>query len=352
MESVGTEQSRTQPRGNQAPPVPRVATSADELIAGAEQRLRLDPEDGKSGSSFEKVVIGGAGYFLKQVSYSGDWLMRVTGDRDYRTFKIWRSGVMDQAPPTIDHTVVGMALEGSAPDAVLSILMDDVADLLVPAGDDVIAPELHTSFIEHLADLSATMWGWRDTIGLMTMRERLRFFAPETIAPELARDDTDPVIEYADQGWRRLAEQSPATSRLLRGIHRHPEALEAALAATPQTFVHGDWKLGNLGAHPDGRTILLDWAYPGAGPACWDLAWILALNRARLPMSKEDTIDLYETALRERGIDTSPWFSTQVDLCLLGMAATIGWEKALGDDAELAWWEDRVSHAARLLVVR
>jgi thiamine kinase-like enzyme len=61
--------------------------------------------------------------------------------------------------------------------------------------------------------------------------------------------------------------------------------------------------MGNLGSHPDGRTILLDWAYPGAGPACWDLAWYLALNRSRLPASKEDTIEAFRGSLRAHGAD-------------------------------------------------
>ena len=71
------------------------------------------------------------------------------------------------------------------------------------------------------------------------------------------------------------------------------------MSDTPTTFLQGDWKMGNLGSHPDGRTVLLDWAYPGAGPACWDLAWFLALNRARPPMSKEDTINEFRGALEQ-----------------------------------------------------
>jgi hypothetical protein len=65
----------------------------------------------------------------------------------------------------------------------------------------------------------------------------------------------------------------------------------------------GDWKLGNLGAHPDGRTILLDWTLPGAGPACWELCWYLALNRARPPEPKEAVIDRFRAALEHHGID-------------------------------------------------
>ena len=51
--------------------------------------------------------------------------------------------------------------------------------------------------------------------------------------------------------------------------------------------------------------ILLDWAYPGEGPVAHELAWYLALNRARLPVghSKESTIDDLRSALERRGVD-------------------------------------------------
>ena len=112
------------------PPV--VARIAD-LTAGASTSRRVQPWDARSGSTFERLEIGGARYFLKVVSYSGDWIMRVIGDRDYRTFRLWRSGLMDRTPPSIDHTVVAMALEGTGPDARLGMLMRDVGPLLGPA---------------------------------------------------------------------------------------------------------------------------------------------------------------------------------------------------------------------------
>jgi hypothetical protein len=39
----------------------------------------------------------------------------------------------------------------------------------------------------------------------------------------------------------------------------------------------------------------------------------------------------------------------QLDLSLLGMAAVFAWEKAVGDDAELAWWERAALDGARWL---
>lgn len=318
---------------------PRIARSAGELIAGASRRVAVNPGDARSGSTFEEVEIGGDRYFLKQVGWHTDWIMRVTGDRDVRTFRIWEAGLMDRAPACIDHAVVGMAVEGDGDDAVLAVLMRDVGPWLVPEGDTVIPVNQHRSFVDHLAELSSTFWNWRDDLGLCSMAERLRFFAPDNIATELERPDVSPTLLAARDGWQALAERSPELFRLAASIHVEPGPLTRAMAETPATFLQGDWKMGNLGSYPDGRTILIDWAYPGSGPACWDLAWYLALNRARLPESKEATMAAFRAALEQRGIATDEWFDRQLALCLCGMMATFGWEKALGSEDELRWWE-------------
>ena len=77
-----------------------------------------------------------------------------------------------------------------------------------------------------------------------------------------------------------------------------------ALAATPQTFVHSNCKLDNLGTDAHGRTVLLDWEQPGRGAALSDLAWYLAINCRRPPQSKEASISSYRDALEAAGIDT------------------------------------------------
>jgi len=319
-----------------------------DLLARAGSHQALRPGDGKSGSSFARVVVDGDVYFLKRLSRAGDWIMRVTGDHVHRGYRIWLAGVMDAAPPCIDHTVVAMQLDGEGDEAVLSLLMRDVADHLVPEGDDVVSIEQHRNFVEHMAEMAASFWGWHDSIGEMTtMAERTRFFAPDNIAAELSHDEVPPPIAAADRGWHLLAERSPLLSRIATAVHANPELIVAPLQATPVTFLHGDWKMGNLGSHPDGRTILLDWAYPGSGPACWDLCWYLALNRARLPESKEASLARFRDALELFGIDTAPWWEAQLDLCMVAIMATFGWEKALGDAGELAWWEQRVADALR-----
>ncbi len=326
-----------------------IAADLAELTEGADNRVEVTPGDARSGSGFEKMTIADERYFLKTVSPATDWLMRVTGDRNHRTFRIWTAGIMSAAPDSIDHTVVGMALEGEGPEAVLGILMRDVAEYLVPEGDAPLTSDQHAGFLDHMAELCATFWGWNDNLGLATLGQRVRFFAPDNIAPELEASDVPGPIAASDAGWRLLAEKAPDLARTAALIHADPQPLVAALRRTPQTFLHGDWKAGNLGNFPDGRTILVDWAYPGEGPACWDLAWYLALNRVRLPEAKEDAIARFRDSLERYGIPTSGWWSEQLELSLLGMAVCFGWEKALGGEDELGWWAERAAVGIRRL---
>jgi hypothetical protein len=328
---------------------PAVYLSVDAMLAEATDRMPFHSSDGKSGSTFERLRIGGEPYFLKSLSYDEDWIMRVTGDVDHRPLLSWRAGLYHETPDCIDHTLVAMAVDGSGTSARLSMLMHDVGECLIPEGDEVVAPEVHESFIDHMAAMHAHFWGWRDDVGLSPLAHRFRFFAPDNIAAELRRVDVSPVILVADEGWRILAERAPSLSAIAATIHSDPQPLAHAISRTPSTFVAGDWKMGNLGRHPDGRTILLDWAYPGQAPGAWDLTWYLALNRARMPQSKEATIDAYRAALERRGIDTTDWFDRQITLSLLATAACFGWEKAHGDEDELRWWEARAEHAMRQL---
>ena len=335
------------------PPVdetaPQVAGSIAELVMGATNRTEVRTSDAKSGSRFETLEIDGVPHFLKVLSAEDDWIMRVTGNDSHWELKVWRAGLYAETPAAIDHTIVGMALEGSGPAARLGILMTDCAEDLVPPGDDVVPLEHHAGWIDHMALMHAHFLGWRDDLGLQSLSRRWLFFAPDTIAPELEVADVPGPIAVAHQGWALLPERAPRLHDLVAAIHRDPDALSDALRTTPMTFVAGDWKLGNVGRRPDGRTILIDWAYPGEAPPCSDLTWYLALNRARLPESKEATIARYRDRLEEHGVDTGDWWDRQLGLSFVGMAAILAWEKAVGDQAELDWWEQAALDGSRWL---
>ena len=317
-----------------------------EVLARATWCESVRPDDARAGADYQRVVADGRAYFLKRLSPATDWIMRVTGDHVHRPYLVWRAGIMDKAPSCIDHTVVAMEVAGTGDDARLSMLMRDVGACLVPPGDAPVPLAQHARFLTHMAELAASFWGWHDDIGLTTMPERVRFFAPDNIAAELAVADVPGPIAAAAEGWRKLPGLAAALWEIASLAHGRPDVVAGPLGRTPPTFLQGDWKMGNLGSHPDGRTILLDWAYPGSGPACWDLCWYLALNRARLPEPKEAAIDRFRSALEACGVSTDPWWDRQLDLCMIGMMAAFGWEKALGDPGELAWWQDRVVRAA------
>jgi hypothetical protein len=323
-----------------------IGRSAAELLAQASSRERVVPADARSGAGFERIVVGPDRYFVKRLSFASDWVMRTTGDRVCRQYLVWQAGIMDRAPDCFDHAVVAMGLDGAGEGAVLTIVMRDIGEFLVPPGDAILPAGQHAGFITHMAALSSAFWGWDDPIGLTTMAQRIRVFAPDTIAAELGVAEVPGPIAAAAAGWGALPGRSPLLWQLARLVHNRPAVITEPLSRTPRTFLPGDWKLGNLGTHPDGRTILLDWALPGAGPACWELCWYLALNQARLPEPKEAAISRFRDALEHDGIDTGGWWQQQLDLCMIGIMATFGWEKALGDAGELSWWEATVADAA------
>ena len=331
---------------------PRVAAaSVDELIEGATQREPLDHSDAKSGSFLERVVIDGEPLVLKHLHPDHDWTMRGFGDLGCRPVAVWTSGILDLVPPSIDHAVVGAAAGLGRNGWGGALLLRDVSSSLVPAGDDPIPLAVHRQLLDHLADLSATFWEATDELPeLLSLESRWSAFGPGWLAAEEALGWPEQVPVIAARGWATLAARAPGdVLDALTSLRHDLDPLVRALRATPQTFLHGDWKLGNLGATADGRTVLLDWTYPGIGPVAHELGWYLAINAARLPEPKEDAIDALAASLRARGIETDGWWERQLHLCLLGTLVQFGWEKALGDGDELAWWCDRAREGLRWL---
>jgi hypothetical protein len=335
------------------PPVlsPRpVAASVSELLAGATERRPFLHSDSKSGVGFERVIIDGEPYVLKNVHIDDDWTMRFFHETTCVPLEVWRAGLMDVLPERIDHGLVG-AVGGQGRDGLgAALLMRDLSDVLVPAGEDLLPIDKHLQLLDALAALSARMWGWRDTVGLLPLANRWLFFGDADIEDERRLGWPNSVPKIAGEGWVRFFERAPLDVRsLIHDLRADTRPLVAAVSTTPLTFLHGDWKLGNLGVHGDGRIALLDWTYSGEGPICFELGWYLALNAARLPHAKEDAIRALRSALESQGIPTDGWWDQQLSLCLLGTLVMFGWEKALGSDGELGWWCDRAREGARHL---
>ena len=328
-----------------------VASSLDELLAGAVAREPFLTSDSKSGSAFERVTMAdGTTSILKHVHIDWDWTMRFNGDIGCHPAQVWASGLMDVLPERIDHGVSGVATGLGRGGLGAAILMRDLSDAIVPPGDDVLPLDQHLAYIDDLAALSARTLGWRDDVGLVPIGNRWTWFNHASLQIEEARGWPDPVPKIAFDGWARFAECAPAdVLTVIDDLRRDPSPLVVRMQDTPQSFVHGDWKLGNVGTAADGRTVLIDWTYPGESPCTYELAWYLALNRARMPQSKEDAIARFRSSLAREGVATDEWFDGQLALSLLGALVVFGWEKALGDRDELAWWCDRAREGAARL---
>jgi len=325
-----------------------LAASVDDLVAGASAREPMTSGDSKSGARFERVTIDGAPFVLKHVDRADDWIMRQTGDVSCWPVRVWESGVLDLLPPSIEPTVVGAARFGRGG----AVLMRDVGPWMVPADGSLLELDQHERFLGHLAAIHAATWGWRDDVGLLPLENRYLFFLPTALECEESLGYPADVPRIAADGWARLVVVDAAMHAALAPLLGRPWPLVEALSGTPSAFLHGDWKLGNLGSAPDGRTVLVDWSVPGAGPPLAELAHYLALNSARLPEghSKDDAIDTYRDALEAEGVSTDEWWDQQLALCLLGVMLLLGWEKSFDEEgSERAWWAARVDEGIALL---
>jgi hypothetical protein len=336
--------------------VPRpVASSLEELLDGATLREPMDKtRDSLSGATFERVERDGQRLVLKHLHAHDDWVARATGDLVPRAMLVWRSGLLDVLPPCIDPAYVGAAAGLGAGGFGAAILLRDVTDQLVPEGAGPLDPRVHAQLVEDMATLHAHMWGWTDHVGLMPLANRALELTPVTGDVEAELGSTDAVPPLLRPGWERLRGAGRA-GELAWELLDDPSPLLRGLESGPSTFVHGDWKAGNLAtstaastatATADRRTVLLDWAVPGQAPGPVDLAWYLAVNCDRLPESKEATIERYRTALDAAGIDTEPWWDAQLALALILGFVQMAWSK---DGDELAWWADRVESTEHVL---
>lgn len=323
--------------------MPSVAASVDELLAGAERRERFVNPDGRSAAAFERLWIDGRPHIVKYIHLDDDFMMRVSGDLGCRPVRAWADGLLDAAPELVDHAVVGAASGHGRNGWGAALLMRDVSDELVAIDDRPFEPGQHELFVDRLAGWCASTWGFRDDgpdgPGLLPYPARWAWFGAAALAGEEALGWPEAVPSIAADGWARFSARAPrAVAGLVEDLYRDATPLADALRSTPSCLLHGDPKASNMGITADGRLVLIDWAYVGEGPATHELGWYLALNRQKLPVSKEHTIEAFRAGLERHGVDTGPWWERQLALGLLGTLVQFGWEKALGDDDELGWW--------------
>ena len=330
--------------------------------------VRVAPWPGDSGTCGSRLVAietdegHGPRLFLKRISWATDWMMRATDDRRGRETLLWQRGLFDRLPPEIARTVIACAQDGPG----WAILMRDVSAALLPGAP--LSVEDNDFFLNALAALHAEFWEEREELAA-----KIGFCSPShyymSLSPITARRESKQPGDFPSlivRGWKVLEAQGESgVANLARRLIGNPQSLCRALDRYPQTLVHRDLNLGNLGLErrPRPRAVLLDWQFAGLAPPAVDLAGYLSEFSALLPVSKETAIERYRESLVSRlgSRFGDHWWQPQLELALLGDFVRLAWAYALHlahDESsdrrahykeELGWWAERAESGAKWL---
>ena len=314
--------------------------SLSERVVAAE----LLGSEGASGNKLERVTLDdGTRLVRKRVSPEWDWISRATGDNG-RASVMWRHGVFERIPSTVDHATVGVESEGNG----WSIFMRDVSDAMV-GPEEVLDRAAVKRTLAALADVHLAFWG-ESIPGLCGLEERYHLLSPRTARAEAARGN--PVGEVISRCWDAFADLVPDDiGKAILTLAERPELLAEELGQCEQTLIHGDVRLANLGL-PDDRVVLIDWGErTGFAPVPVELASFLVFDARRLGVSRDDVIAdfhvLYGDRFDERALQLAliggmvqlgP--NPVLDLVLQGRE-----EDRVSAMAQLSWWTQKVSVA-------
>lgn len=315
-----------------------------------------------SGNELREILVetdaGQTRLILKQFHPSRDWVMRLTHDTLTREAMLFSNGFYARMPQEIFVPVLAIARSGET----WATLMRDVSAELLPANQPLSQHNAQL-LLEHLAALHAHFWDdaalQNPALGLSSLQDFLTILSPARVQAEIDAGRTNVVMEMAARGWQEFFTRAPNDVReTIRALQENPAALLRELEAMPQTLVHGDYKLDNLGIsrardcfvtksvprNDDTCTVVLDWQDAARGAGVLDLGYFLVLNARWLPFSKEDAIEMYRNALNARGHSVT---SREIEIGLLaGGALRLLWSLILNQQNQLDWWYDLVRRTA------
>jgi hypothetical protein len=338
----------------------------------------VSPYGGVSGNELLSVTTtDGDGrlrrYVVKRTSPAWDIILRLSSDPACRELLVWQHGLLDRLPREAAQTVVAAARDGDG----WALLLHDIAEQMHPCQrwpDPGWAP-LTTRELDVLVDGLAAMHEryWLDPalrdprFDLCGLPQLYASFSPAAVERE-AREDggRHGLLGVLRTGWQQFARAAaPDVVRLVQGIQADSRPFCDALGRYPWTLVHADPNCKNVGIElePEPRIILLDWQLVACAPPAVDLAYVLSLFSAVLPVSYEETIARYRERLAARlgpRFDEA-WWQPQLDLGLLGQflrfAGLLSWRMTHHPDPEvrdhyrylLGWWSERArAGAARI----
>jgi Ser/Thr protein kinase RdoA (MazF antagonist) len=298
---------------------------------------------GNSGAQLERVTLpDGTPGIAKRVVPGGDWLGRVAGGRAI-TAELWRAGVLQRLPASIETGIVAVEPEGDG----WRIVMRDLSAGLLPA-QGPISRARHREVMAAAGALHATFRGERFD-GAITLEGHLAISSPAVAEAE--RDGSDVIPKQLETAWEAFADvaDDDVAQAVLANL-ADPGPLARALRTGGTTLVHGDLRDDNLG-FVDGRVVLLDWDIAGEGTPALEVAWYLCHDAWRTEGTHDELLE--DFLIAEGGAVSAQ----DLDLGLIAGLQLYGWifghsalihpnpaERAWARE-ELGWWVPRVRAA-------
>lgn len=314
--------------------------SGTSVLDGARERGFFAGEGGRTDATFERAILAdGTPVVIKHVT-PNDWLVRATEDSE-RLFRMWRDGIFARVPEPIDHAMV--AVERYEEGVIL--VMRDLSQAFL--GDDrVLSREENRRVIAAVDGLHKEFWG-EHIEGLLSLYDHYSLLTPKRMVPF----EDVPILKLMLRGWDLFEEVAPSdVTFAMRTLLEDPEPFVRELGARPQTLIHGDLRLHNMGLTDD-RVVLFDWEISGMAPPAVEFAWYLIISASRIEATREQVLDDYREISGER------FDPHALELALIGALMWLGWNKALDivenpdpairaqERADLDWWIARVREA-------
>jgi hypothetical protein len=296
-------------------------------------------------------------YIIKRLRRNKDWVMAATNDHNWRSITVWQQGLLDRLPEEITHGIIACSVDEEG----FAILMHNVSQNLLPE-DKPLSETDNVFILDAMAALHAAFWQdsllGNQKLNLCKPKDFFSHTSP-VIAREIAEKNPSFVLEMIVEGRRLIPKFVDADiAELMNDLVHDPTPLCTALAHYPQTLVHSDVRVANLGLvrgeRP--RLIMLDWARQTRTVPAVDLIYFLVTSSStQFPISFEQSIDLYKQHLAQRLGDRfdESWWQPQLKLSLLGTFSTMACFKAWGAEhaedetyrmserADLQWWAEQ-----------
>ncbi len=310
------------------------------ILDSATQRRPFAGEGGRTGATFESAVLAdGTPVVIKHIRQD-DWLVMTMGGVSH-LYEVWKTGLLKRVPAQIDHAMIAVEENGDGWVAV----MRDVSDAVLAEGR-VLSKAENRRVLEAVDALHVEFWG-EDVPGVPL----LDHYAAMTPNRAKVAEHLTPIPGLLRRGWELFGDVAPRdVSDVMHTLLSDVSPLVAELAKYPQTLIHGDLRLHNMGMTDD-RVVLLDWEILGKAPPATELAWYLIISATRIDATREQVIGDYREVAGDR-FDARAW-----DLACIGAMIRLGWNKAIDivdnpdeairaqERADLDWWITRTRAA-------